>query len=56
METLEGIPVEAVAPVLTLVNAIARIVAAGSDAEARENAIMKAAEDLKAEIDRAKFG
>jgi hypothetical protein len=56
MSLLEDIPAEAVSPVLALIGAIVRIIQAGGDDKRREEALMQAAEDMKAELDKAKFG
>lgn len=56
MKLDDVVPSDALGTVLFLVNAIVRVVQAGADAKAREDALMKAAEDLKAEMDRLKFG
>jgi len=54
--TIPQIPPEVVPAVWSLVGAIARLVKAGSDPKAREEALMAAAEDVKAELDRVRFG
>lgn len=56
MSLLEDIPAEAVSPVLALIAAIVRVIQAGGDDARREEALMQAAEDMKAELDKAKFG
>ncbi len=52
---IPSIPPEAVPAVWALVGAIARLVKAGSDSKAREEALMQTAEDVKAELDRVRF-
>lgn len=41
---------------IMLINAAIRIIKAGDDRAAQDEALMRAAEDLKAEMDRRKFG
>jgi hypothetical protein len=55
-DILSNVPPRAVDAVFTLVRAIVAIVQAGDDAAKHEEALMTAAEDLKALRDRAKFG
>lgn len=56
MSILEDIPAGAVSGVLTLLGAMVRLIRAGDDGKAREAALMQAAEDLKALLDRERFG
>jgi hypothetical protein len=56
MGFLDNIPPEAIGPILALINAIIRIAQAGDSSAAREAAMMQAGEDLKAELDKSKFG
>ena len=53
---LSDIPAEVVRPVAVLIGGIIRVVRAGDDPRAREDALMRTAEDLKAELDNQKFG
>lgn len=51
----ESIPAGALSAVLGLINAIVSVIQAGDDAKRREEALMAAAEHLKAEMDRLRF-
>lgn len=53
---LEQVPSGAMSIVLSFVGAIVDVLQAGSDLKKREEALMKAAEDVKAELDRIRFG
>jgi hypothetical protein len=53
---LDDVPAGAFSAVWALAQAIAKIIAAGEDRVAREEALMAAAEDLKAELDAQRFG
>ncbi len=55
MSLLENIPAAAISPVLALIHAIIRVIQAGDNDKAREEALMLAAEDLKAELDKQRF-
>lgn len=53
---IDDVPIEVVRPVVALVGGIVNVVRAGSDAQKRFEALAKTAEQLKAELDDAKFG
>lgn len=53
---LSDIPAEVVRPVAALVGGIIRVVRAGDDPRARQDALMRTQEDLKAELDNQRFG
>ena len=55
MSFLDNVPAAVISPVLALVNGIIRLVQAKNDDE-RIEALMKSAEDAKAEADKIKFG
>lgn len=56
MSILEEIPMGAISPILALINAIVRIVKAGDDDAKQQEALMLAAEDMKLELDKKRFG
>ena len=56
MSILEDIPAGLVSPVLALVNAIFRLARAGDDEAKQIEALMVAAEDMKFELDKKRFG
>lgn len=55
-ELLRSLPSETAEIVLRLIVAAIRLVRAGDDSAAQEEALMKAQEDIKDELDRRKFG
>ncbi len=50
------IPSAVIRPVLALVGVIVDLVKAGDDPKAREEALMRAAETMKAELDHQRWG
>ncbi len=56
MSLFDDIPAAAVSPLLVLLGAIVRVIRAGDDQQARAEALMRGAEDLKAEHDAVKYG
>ena len=55
-ELLRSLPGETAEIILRLIVAAIRLVRAGDDDKAQEDALMKAQEDIKEELDRRKFG